>query len=144
MAGPPNPFAALGPSLERLGADPHHHPHKLPETIVNDALNSPAFLIMTTYRLHLDDVGHFRSLASRMAADARQRAGCLFLDAAQDVDEPTTFHLMEGWSSQEAFEAHVASTGFQSVLHDAMRLRILDRFGTLFTVSGEQALDMPS
>ena len=109
---------------------------------MNDATNPTAFLIKATYRLHSDDIEQFRSLASRMAANARKRSGCIFQDATQNVDDPGTFNLMQGWSDRESFDAYIASAEFQSVLHDAMRLRILDHFGTLFLVSGEQALEM--
>jgi quinol monooxygenase YgiN len=66
------------------------------------------------------------------------------MDAAQSVDDPGTFNLMQGWSNRESYDAHVASAEFQSVLHDAMRLRILDHFGALFVVLGEEEIEMPS
>lgn len=43
---------------------------------------TPALLVCTTYRLRPDDVEAFRSLALGMAATARAREGCAFLDVA--------------------------------------------------------------
>ncbi len=57
---------------------------------------TPALLIYTTYRLLPDDVAAFRSLAWRMATAAKARDGCVFLDGAQDANDPATFRLIEG------------------------------------------------
>jgi len=79
-----------------------------------------------------------------MATEAKSRSGCVFLSAAQDVQDPSTFYLTEGWLSQDALNAHLASQEFQAILKDALQLHIVERFGTIFFVSGAQALDMPS
>lgn len=103
-----------------------------------------ALLISTSYVLDPADASAFATLAGRMAEAARARAGCVFLNAAQDVLDPATFHLTEGWVSEEELRAHLASDAFQSVLAAALKLRILARSGTMYAVSGSQTLDMPS
>lgn len=111
---------------------------------MTDTVLTPAFLIKATYRLHPDDVARFKELAGEMAKAATQRPGNSFLSAAQDVLDPCTFHLIEGWESQTAFDEHIGSPNFQSVLHKAMQLRIDDRYGALFVVSDIKKLDMPN
>lgn len=104
----------------------------------------PAFLVKTTYHLHTDDVAAYQLIAIRVAQAAREQAGCLFLDAAQDLADPTLFHLIEGWASHEALAAFLASNGFQTLLKEAMALRILDRAASVYLVSGVENLPMPS
>ena len=53
---------------------------------------------------------------------AAARDGCVFLDAAQDIGDPATFRIVEGWWDQTAFDAHNASNEFQAVLKKAATL----------------------
>ncbi len=106
--------------------------------------HTPAFLISARYVLDPADTAAYKMLAARMAEAAHRRPGCSFLNAAQDVLDPNVFHLTEGWVSQQAFDEHLASDEFQAVLKEALGLRIVARSGSIFFVSGAQALDMPS
>ena len=65
-------------------------------------------LVDATYRLGEDDVAAFASLASRMAAAARQRDGCVFLQVAQALSDTATFPRLESWRDQAALDAHGA------------------------------------
>ncbi|MDH7972851.1 antibiotic biosynthesis monooxygenase [Sphingomonas sp. AR_OL41] len=104
----------------------------------------PAFLISARYVVDPADTAAYKALAGRMAEAAHRRAGCSFLNAAQDVLDPNIFHLTEGWISEEAFHEHLASDTFQAVLREALELRIIERSGKMYFVAGEQTLDMPS
>lgn len=105
---------------------------------------APAFLISARYVVDAADIGAFKNVAARMVEHARRRPGCSFLNAAQDVSDPGTFHLTEGWSSEDALNARIGSEEFQAVLGEALRLRIRSRSGTMFFVSGKQDLEMPA
>ena len=105
---------------------------------------TPTLLVYTTYRLVPDDVEAFRSLAMRMTATASSRDGCAFLNVAQDVSDPATFRLIEGWRDQAALDAHGASEEFQVVLKDAAALGIVDRSIDIYSVAGKKTVDMPS
>jgi quinol monooxygenase YgiN len=109
-----------------------------------DTTATPAFIINTTYRIEKDDVDAFAALAAQMAKDGAKREGCIFLHAAQDILDHSRFHLVEGWKTQEAFDSHIASDEFQGVLHQAMQLRIAERFGDVLMVSGLKKLEMPT
>ena len=105
---------------------------------------TPALLIYTTYCLLSDDVEAFRSLALRMATAAKARDGCAFLDVAQDVSNPATFRLIEGWRDQAALDAHGASGEFQTVLEDAAALQIVGRSIDVYSVAEKKTVDMHS
>ena len=69
--------------------------------------------------------------------------GCAFLDGAQDVSDPATFHLVEGWRDQAALDAHGASAEFQAVLKDAATLGVVDLAIDIYSVSRRQTVNMP-
>ena len=105
---------------------------------------TPALLIYTTYSLVPDDVEAFRSLALRMTTTTRSRDGCVSLDVAQDISEPATFRLTEGWRDQAALDAHGASVEFQTVMKDAAALRVTGRSIDVYSVAGRKTVDLPS
>lgn len=104
----------------------------------------PAFLIKATYVIDPADIEVFKAIAGRFAVEVVQRHGCAFLNATQDVLDPTVFNLIEGWENQQAFEDQLASKEFQAVLGEALALRIIHRSAARFEVSGVSELDMPS
>lgn len=103
----------------------------------------PEFVINATYRLHPDDVSAFRERAVEMVRVSRLRDGCTFFDIMQDVTDPATFRLVEGWTSRAALDAHFASAPFQALLGEMLRLRVLDRHADAIFVSRVEALPMP-
>ncbi|WP_174298558.1 putative quinol monooxygenase [Sphingomonas bacterium] len=105
---------------------------------------TPALLGYTTYRLLPEDIEAFRALALRMAAVAKARDGCVFLDVAQDAGDPATFRLVEGWRDQAALDAHGASGEFQAVLKEAAALGIVGRSIDLYAIAEKTVVDMPS
>ena len=105
---------------------------------------TPALLIYTAYRLIPDDVEAFRSLALRITTTAKSRDGCVFLDVAQDISDPATFRLVEGWRDQAALDAHGASSEFQAVLKDAAALGVLGRSIDVYSIAEKKAVDIPS
>ena len=109
-----------------------------------DDTTTPGILINATYRVRIDDTEAFKALAARMAVAARERDGCAFLKVGQDVNDPTTFYLFEGWRDRDALDTHIASDDFQGIMQEAGKLKITDRFADTYVVSGSMSLDMPS
>ncbi len=107
-------------------------------------LGAPALMGKATYHLHPDDTDAFKAIVARMAADGSRSPGCLFLHAAQDAGDPTTFYLFEGWDNDESVAAFNSSDGFQAALSDAMALRMTGRGGQRYVVSGVEDMTMPS
>ena len=104
--------------------------------------DTPALLVYTTYRLAPDDVEAFRSLSMRMKGTANARDGCAFLDVAQDVGDPATFRLIEGWRDQAALDAHGASEEFQGVLKEAAALGIVGRAIDVYAIADKKTVDL--
>ena len=111
---------------------------------MSDETTIPALLSKATYHLHIDDVAAFKLIAIRVAQAAREQAGCIFFDAAQNLADPTLINLIEGWDSHDTLAAFAASNGFQALLKEAMALRILDRSVSVYLVSGVENPPMPS
>ncbi|HWU71902.1 MAG TPA: antibiotic biosynthesis monooxygenase [Sphingomonas sp.] len=111
---------------------------------MTDQQATAAFVISAKYVLDPTDTAAFKDLAARMAQAARRRSGCSFLNAAQDVLDPNIFHLTEGWTGQSELAEHFNSDEFQTILKEALGLRIRERSGTIYLVSGTQPLEMPS
>ena len=105
---------------------------------------TPALLVYTTYHVVPKDVEAFRSLGLRMTTTAKSSDGCAFLDVAQDISDPATFRLIEGWRDQAALDAHGASGEFQTVMKDAATLRVVGRSIDVYSVAEKKTVDMPS
>ena len=105
---------------------------------------TPSLLIYTTYNLVPDDVEAFRSLATRMTVTSKTRDGCAFLDVAQDISDPTTFRLVEGWRDQAALDAHGASPEFQTMLKDAGALGVVGRAIDVYSIADKKTVKLPS
>ena len=104
---------------------------------------TPTLLVYTTYNLAPDDVEAFRSLALRMTTTAQSSDGCAFLDVAQDIGDPATFCLVEGWRDQAALDAHGASEDFQKMLKEAGALKVVGRVIDVYTIADKKTVDMP-
>ena len=103
----------------------------------------PAVMGKATYHLHPDDAGAYKAIVARMADEGSRQPGCLFFNAAQDAGEPTTFYLFEGWDSFDSINAFHATDGFKARAQEAMALRITERYGDVFEVTGVKDMQMP-
>jgi quinol monooxygenase YgiN len=74
---------------------------------------------------------------------AQKIPGCIFYAFAQDLTDPTAFHLSEGWSDRAAYERHESSETFRSALATVVdTVRILHREGMRYVVD-KQDIDDP-
>jgi quinol monooxygenase YgiN len=53
---------------------------------------------------------HAKTVLRRVLSPTRQEQGCLTYDLHQSATDATEFMLYEAWESQEALDAHAAST----------------------------------
>jgi quinol monooxygenase YgiN len=85
------------------------------------------------YRVHPDDRPIFiQAVVPEMIAAAKL-PGCIYYAFAQDLTDPNTFHLTEGWADEEAYERHENADTFLSALsHVVQNVRILDRQGVRY------------
>lgn len=96
-----------------------------------------------TYHVDPDDVDVFKTVNVRLAKAGSQAPGCLFFNAAQDAGDPTTFYLFEGWESFDTILAFHATDAFKEMAREALSLRIDKRYGTVFTVTAVEDMEMP-
>lgn len=100
-------------------------------------------LVSAYYRVHPEDRQIFiDAVVPEMTAAAKLK-GCIYYAFAQDLSDPTTFHLTEGWADQEAYENHENAETFLTALSTVVKnVRILDRQGIRYEVS-KQIIDDP-
>ncbi len=104
----------------------------------------PVVAVNATYTVHPDDVPAFSEIARKLAQAGRASAGCVYFQVAQDVEDISKFHLLEGWTSEAAAGAFNQSDAFKELLSRAMSLRLLGRSGLKLDVSNAEPLAMPS
>lgn len=59
-----------------------------------------------------------RQLALQFVEPARSEVGCLYYNLHQKLDEPNTFFIIDGWSSQEAVDAHARNAHVAAVMKE--------------------------
>jgi quinol monooxygenase YgiN len=76
----------------------------------------PAQHIICTVRAQTEHRDKVKSLLLELVGPAMAEEGCLYYDINQQNDEPDTFHIVDGWVSAEAVEAHVAHPNVRRVV----------------------------
>ena len=67
---------------------------------------------------------------------AQELLGCVYYAFAQDLTDPNTFHLTEGYSDLESYERHENAASFLSALKTVVQsVRILDRQGVRYDIA---------
>ncbi|UZJ23613.1 antibiotic biosynthesis monooxygenase [Rhodococcus antarcticus] len=73
-------------------------------------------LIVVKFPVRPERAEAWLDLVAEFTRDVRAEEGNLFFEWSRSVDEPSTFVLVEGFASQEAGEAHVATDHFQKAI----------------------------
>ena len=73
-----------------------------------------------------------RQLILQFVEPARLEDGCIYYDLHQKIDDPNTFFIIDGWSNQDAVDAHANNPHVASVMEE---LRPLLVFGPALTFS---------
>ncbi len=93
-------------------------------------------LVSAYYRVHPEDRQTFIDAVIPEMQAAQKMPGCVYYAFAQDLADPNTFHLLEGWADQAAYERHEEAESFLSALATVVRnVRILDRQGVRYDVA---------
>lgn len=106
--------------------------------------HSPAIISYAKYRVEPRDADAFKALATRMADEATSNEGAVFIDVLQDVRDPMTFRLVEGWPDQAALEKHGANPAFHAMLAEAQKLAIVEFAANVYGIASVQAAQMPA
>ena len=65
-----------------------------------------------------------KELLLELVEPARQEEGCLYYDINQQTDEPDTFYIVDGWTSEEAIAAHTAHPNVPRVVEQLLPLLV--------------------
>ncbi|QES90253.1 putative quinol monooxygenase [Rhizosphaericola mali] len=112
-------------NLENIGTSNNH-----------DKTATTEITVSAYYKVHPDDRQIFIDAVIPDMIAANQMEGCIYYAFAQDLTDPNTFHLLEGWSDQEAYERHENSNTFLTALNTVVKnVRILDREGVRYDIA---------
>lgn len=104
----------------------NHHDKTLPTRITVSAY----------YRVHPDDRQIFIDAVIPEMTAAAKIPGCIYYAFSQDLTDPNTFHLLEGWADEAAYETHENADTFLTALSTVVKnVRILDRQGVRYEVA---------
>ncbi|WP_231129652.1 putative quinol monooxygenase [Flavobacterium sufflavum] len=88
------------------------------------------------YRVHPNDRQTFIDAVVPEMIAANKLEGCIYYAFSQDLTDENTFHLLEGWADEEAYERHENSETFLTALTTVVKnVQILDRQGVRYDVS---------
>jgi quinol monooxygenase YgiN len=87
------------------------------------------------YKVHPEDRKKFIDAVIPEMKAANQMNGCIYYAFSQDLTDENTFHLLEGWRDQEAYENHENSETFLKALATVVKtVRIIDREGVRYDI----------
>lgn len=97
------------------------------------------------YRVHPDDRQKFIDAVLPQLETEAAIPGCVYYNFAQDLADPNTFHLSEGWRDQAALDEHDESAPFLRAVEEVMtNVRILEFQGQRYEVApGAQSAGTP-
>lgn len=102
----------------------------------HDKTQTTEITVSAYYRVHPDDRQIFIDAVVPEMIAANKLEGCIYYAFSQDLTDENTFHLLEGWKNQEAYERHENSETFLTALNTVVKnVRILDRQGVRYDVS---------
>ncbi|MEV5807248.1 putative quinol monooxygenase [Streptomyces parvulus] len=98
----------------------------------------------TYYRVHPEDRQKFiDAVTPHLAVEARI-PGVIYYVFAQDITDPDTFHLSEGFRDQAAIDEHNRSSAFADALRQVMgSVRILEQQSQRYVVTSQGPGDPP-
>jgi quinol monooxygenase YgiN len=70
-------------------------------------------IITAKFQILPDDADSWPDIAADFTRATRAEAGCLWFDWSRDVEDPTTYVLIEAFRDDEAGAAHVQSDHFK-------------------------------
>jgi quinol monooxygenase YgiN len=84
-------------------------------------------VIVAQYRIQPDDVAAVRAELEQMLEPTRAEPGCLAYDVYVDPNAETLVVLVERYSDEAAFQAHLDSAHFDEHLRQGVLPRLADR-----------------
>ena len=102
----------------------------------HDKTQATAITVSAYYRVHPNHRQTFINAVIPEMIAANQLEGCIYYAFSQDLTDENTFHLLEGWADEEAYERHENSETFLTALSTVVKnVQILDRQGVRYDIS---------
>ncbi|HEU0126052.1 MAG TPA: antibiotic biosynthesis monooxygenase family protein [Flavobacterium sp.] len=102
----------------------------------HDKTEKTEITVSAYYKVHPEDRQLFIDAVIPEMIAANKLEGCIYYAFSQDLTDENTFHLLEGWRDQEAYERHENSETFLTALSTVVKnVRIVDREGLRYDVS---------
>jgi len=83
--------------------------------------------VVAQYRVQQGEHAAVYAALSRMVAPTRAEAGCLAYDVYVDPDDHNFIVLIEEYKDSEAFQSHLDSAHFESILRAEVLPRLAER-----------------
>ena len=83
-----------------------------------DAKKSEERHIICELRCESANRERVRELIPMFVEPARMEEGCIYYDLHQKIDDPNTFFILDGWTNQDAVDAHAANPHVAEVMKD--------------------------
>jgi len=78
--------------------------------------------LVVEFRCTAENAAVVKCLLLEFIRPARQENGCLYYDLYQNIDEPTTFFILDGWRDQACVERHTKHPNVARVLEKLVPL----------------------
>lgn len=102
----------------------------------HDKTEKTEITVSAYYKVHPEDRHIFIDAVIPEMIAANKLEGCIYYAFSQDLTDENTFHLLEGWRDQKAYERHENSETFLTALSTVVKnVRIVDREGVRYDVS---------
>ncbi|PZP45575.1 MAG: antibiotic biosynthesis monooxygenase [Pseudopedobacter saltans] len=102
----------------------------------HDKSQSTQVTVSAYYKVHPEDRQTFMDAVIPEMMEANKMEGCIYYAFAQDLTDPNTFHLLEGWRDQDAYENHENAASFLKALATVVQnVRIVDREGVRYDIA---------
>jgi len=102
-------------------------------------------VISAYYTVHPDDRQAFSDAVIPHLTTTAQQDGCTYYVFAEDLTDPNTIHLTEGWRDQAAIDAHMADEHFLKAVTTVLGgIRILDYQAEYYDVTAQAAGALPN
>lgn len=102
----------------------------------HDKTQATGITVSAYYRVHADDRQIFIDAVVPEMIAANKLPGCIYYAFSQDLTDPNTFHLLEGWADEAAYERHEHAETFLTALSTVVKnVRILDREGVRYDIA---------
>ena len=101
-------------------------------------------VVSAYYTIHPEDRQTFHDAVIPHLRTTAEQDGCTYYVFAEDLTDPNTIHLTEGWRDQAAIDAHLADEHFLTAVAAVLRdVRIIDYQAEYYDVAAQTAGALP-